>query len=188
VTVANEGKVTHARLVSMTTTHSRDLSLALASLVREGFLESNGTGRGTFYFFPGEPPNSDDTSSNLNYESDAVREERNPSSDHLPVKSDHLPSSSDHLPIQSDHWAELVAIAEPVRGRGKVPTKDITQEVIMNLCRDQFLTQKQLAELLGRSTHTLRNSYLKSMLQDNQLELRYPDKPTHPEQAYRTKA
>ncbi|MGH9340940.1 MAG: ATP-binding protein, partial [Acidobacteriota bacterium] len=49
-----EGQVTHGRLRSMTTEHSHDLTKALASLVKAGFLESAGASRGTVYFFPGE--------------------------------------------------------------------------------------------------------------------------------------
>jgi ATP-dependent DNA helicase RecG len=59
VTVALEGKVTHARLKCMSATHPHDLTKALSALVRDGFLESGGITRGTFYFFPGEPPNAE---------------------------------------------------------------------------------------------------------------------------------
>jgi ATP-dependent DNA helicase RecG len=59
VTVALEGKVTHARLKCMSATHPHDLTKALSALVRDGFLESGGIARGTFYFFPGEPPNAE---------------------------------------------------------------------------------------------------------------------------------
>jgi ATP-dependent DNA helicase RecG len=42
VTVAVEGRVTHARLHSMTAARPRDATVALASLVQRGFLESSG--------------------------------------------------------------------------------------------------------------------------------------------------
>jgi ATP-dependent DNA helicase RecG len=188
VTVANEGKVTHARLMSMTTTHARDVSLALAALVREGFLESNGMGRGTFYFFPGEPPCPDDNPTDLSYELDLEKgkEKKLLSSDHLLPSSDHLLPSSDHLLPSSDHLSALLPLTQPVRGKGKV-AKELMQNVIIDLCRGRFLTQKQLAELLDRSPHTLRNSYLNQMVKDGQLELKYPDKLSHPQQSYRTK-
>lgn len=51
VTVAIEGEVTHARLKCMTVTHPHDLTKALSALVKDGFLESAGATRGTFYFF-----------------------------------------------------------------------------------------------------------------------------------------
>src|ERR1019366_8841415 len=42
-----EGKLTHARLRSICSVHSHDLSKELAELVRRGFLESAGETRGT---------------------------------------------------------------------------------------------------------------------------------------------
>ncbi|WP_460205316.1 Fic family protein [Scytonema sp. NUACC21] len=61
------------------------------------------------------------------------------------------------------------------------------EQTIRQLCQDSFLTHKQLEKLLGRSATTLRVNYLSTMVKTGQLELQYPDKPTHPEQAYRTK-
>ncbi|WNN91435.1 ATP-binding protein [Gloeocapsopsis dulcis] len=181
VTVANEGKVTHARLKDMTTAHPRDLSQVLSSLVRDGFLESDGATRGTFYFFPGEPPCSDDNLVEHSYRLDIESSGKD-----LLSSSDHLPASSDHLPASSDHLSSLSALAAPVREKGKA-SKELMQEVILKLCRKQFLTQKELAELLDRSPNTLRTSYLNQMVSDGQLELKYPDKLTHPYQAYRTR-
>jgi ATP-dependent DNA helicase RecG len=171
VTVANEGKVTHARLKSMTTAHLRDLSQVLSSLVRDGFLESDGATRGTFYFFPGEPPCLEDNPIELSYGLG------------MDILGKDLPASSDHLPASSDHWSSLITLATPVRAKGKV-SKELMRKVILNLCREQFLTQKELAKLLERSPNTLRTSYLNQMVSDDQLELKYPDKRTHPYQAY----
>lgn len=61
VTAAVEGKVTHARLRTMSDAHSRDLTVALASLVQKGMLESgreegSAGGKGTYYFLQGTPP------------------------------------------------------------------------------------------------------------------------------------
>lgn len=174
VTVANEGKVTHARLKSMTTAHPRDLSQVLSSLVRDGFLESDGATRGTFYFFPGEPPCLEDNPIELSYGLG------------MDILGKDLPASSDHLPASSDHWSSLITLTTPVRAKGKV-SKELMREVILNLCREQFLTQRELAKLLERSPNTLRTSYLNQMVSDDQLELKYPDKLTHPYQAYRTR-
>ena len=58
-TVAIEGKVTHSRLKSMSSAHRHDITLALSALVKEGYLESSGVSKGTFYFFPGEFPRYD---------------------------------------------------------------------------------------------------------------------------------
>lgn len=56
IAVALERSVTHSRLSSMTDAHSRDVTLALYSLVQKGMLESSGQHKRTFYYFPGERP------------------------------------------------------------------------------------------------------------------------------------
>ena len=55
VTVALEKKVTHARLRSMSDAHPRDITVALSSLVQRGVLESAGSHKRTYYYFPGSP-------------------------------------------------------------------------------------------------------------------------------------
>jgi ATP-dependent DNA helicase RecG len=189
-TVVNEGQVTHTRLMSMTSVHSRDITLALNALVKTGFLESDGMGKGTFYFFPNERPESrissdgffsDVNSDHLSVNSDCLES----NSDRLSVNSDRLESNSDRLNVNSDHWRSLMTIAEPVSGKRKV-SKDVFRGVILALCQEKFLTQRQLSELLVRSPHTLRNGYLSEMILSHQLELKYPDIPNHPQQAYRS--
>ena len=51
-----EGSLTHSRLVEMTNEHPHDLSKVLHELVEQDFLESDGTGRGKYYFLPGCHP------------------------------------------------------------------------------------------------------------------------------------
>ena len=107
-------------------------------------------------------------------------------SDHLKESSDHLATNSDHLKESSDHLENLKAIAKPVRDKKKVPP-DIMREVILNVCKDNFLTLQQLEIILNRTNSTLRTRFLKKMVQEELIELRYPDRLNHPEQAYRTK-
>jgi ATP-dependent DNA helicase RecG len=214
-TVAIEGKVTHTRLKCMTTTHPHDLTKALCALVKDGFLESDGASRGTFYFFPGEPPDieadivsqaygltnkkvqedvlsgfhSEQASSDrLQASSDhlqASSDHLQVSSDHLQVSSDHLQVSSDHLQVSSDPFESLKVIAAPVREKGKV-SSEVMEQTILQLCEDRFLTTRELGELLDNTPNYLRSRFLSKMVKAGQLELRYPDKPTHEAQAYGT--
>ncbi len=107
-------------------------------------------------------------------------------SDDLEPSSDDLEPSSDDLELSSDDWESLKAIAAAVRNKGKVST-EVLETTILKLCQGRFLNHKQLQELLGRSHNTLRLGYLSKMQKTGQLELRYSDKPTHPDQGYRTK-
>jgi ATP-dependent DNA helicase RecG len=215
VTVTIEGKVTNDRLKCVTVEHPHELTKILSGLVKKGFLESDGATRGTYYFFPGEPPDiefnlvepsfdhlppSSDhltpSSDHLTPSSDHLTpssDHLTPSSDHLPPSSDHLTPSSDHLTPSSDHLTpssdhieSLKAIAAPVRVKSKAEP-ELMKEVILKICQGRYLTQQQLAEILNRSINTLRPNYLKKMVKEGLLELLYPDKPTHPDQAYRTR-
>ncbi|MDJ0517940.1 MAG: hypothetical protein QNJ74_17380 [Trichodesmium sp. MO_231.B1] len=45
---------------------------------------------------------------------------------------------------------------------------------------------KTLAELLARTPDNIRANYINPMLQEGSLQLQYPDKLRHPQQAYKT--
>ena len=61
------------------------------------------------------------------------------------------------------------------------------RKVILKVCRERFLTLQQLEGILDRTNSTLRTRFLKKMVEEGLIELRYPDRLNHPEQAYRTK-
>jgi ATP-dependent DNA helicase RecG len=100
--------------------------------------------------------------------------------------SDHLTESCDHLIESSDHLENLKAIAKPVRDKRKV-SPAVMREVILEVCKERFLTLQQLEVILERTNSTLRTRFLKKMVEEGLVELRYPDRLNHPEQAYRTK-
>ncbi|AJJ63827.1 putative transcriptional regulator [Yersinia intermedia] len=53
VSAASEGWVNHERVALLTTTHSRNITIALPRLEKNGFLESKGTQKEKFYHLPG---------------------------------------------------------------------------------------------------------------------------------------
>ena len=108
-----------------------------------------------------------------------------PSSVHLPDSSAHLRPSSVHLSDSSVHSALRSLVDERFLGRKKV-SNTLMEETILILCSGQFLTLNQLADLLKRSPKTIRTHYLNQLVKRRLLELKYPDKHTHPNQGYRT--
>lgn len=58
------------------------------------------------------------------------------------------------------------------------------EEVIVSLCAQQPLRLKDLAHLLDRTPDGVRNNYLSKMLRKGKLQLKYPEQPNHPKQAY----
>lgn len=176
-TAAIEGNVTHARLKEMCADHPKDLSKTLANLVEEEFLVSRGASRGTIYYFADKAPDAAPELSLF----PAKR-----SSQHLGKSSQHLPAASQHSGELADSWPGLVEMARPIRETGRAPRSDV-QAMILKLCNERFLTVRNLGELLDRATNSLLNHYLKQMLEAEMLELRFPNQPTHPQQAYRAK-
>jgi len=57
---------------------------------------------------------------------------------------------------------------------------------ILELCRDRYLTSRELAALLNRKASTIQQNYLARMVREGVLRHRKPDQPNAPDQAYRT--
>ncbi len=154
--------------------HPRDIGECLKQLVNKGWLEQSGRGRGTPYALPnkGQPDLLSLPLSSEYYESSSVHNESS---------SVHNESGSVH----KDENLVLLEIAAPVREKQRV-SPGLMRETILKLCSERYLTVKRLAELLKRSPETIRSHYINPMWSEKLLELKYPDEPTHPQQAYRT--
>jgi len=80
--------------------------------------------------------------------------------------------------------AELLSLAEPARIKGKLPAAEM-QALVVNLCNGRWLTSKDLAALLRRDADNLQGRILAGLVKKGLLELRFPDVPNRPDQAYR---
>ena len=58
------------------------------------------------------------------------------------------------------------------------------EQTILELCRDRWLSRRQLSSLLQRNAEGLRPRFLVPMVEHGLLRLRYPDKPNRVDQAY----
>jgi ATP-dependent DNA helicase RecG len=151
--------------------HPREIGECLKRLVKNGWLERDGRGRGTHYALPNQ--RRQDLFSLL------------PSSEHYEPSSEHYEPSSEHYEPSSEHYEHLREIAAPVREKGRVD-KELVERVILKLCSEHYLQLRTLANLLGREPDSIRNHYVNPMLSQGLLELRYPDQLNHPQQAYKT--
>ena len=75
---------------------------------------------------------------------------------------------------------------EAIAGLGVRPRKEPLRQVIAQLCAGHWRTPAWLAVLLKMEAGKLSNRHLAPMVKIGILERRYPESPTHPEQAYRT--
>lgn len=60
------------------------------------------------------------------------------------------------------------------------------RETIHKFCEGRFLTFIQIGSLVNRHPEGIRNRFLGNMVQSGELIPRFPDNPTHSEQAYKT--
>jgi ATP-dependent DNA helicase RecG len=188
-----EGFVTNGRMQQLCRLHPRDLTILLKKLGDDGFLLHDGQGRGTTYRIAGiQATDLADSVDLANPMANSAHLET--SSAHLETSSAHLETSSAHLETSSAHLASapltdarLQTIALPVALTSKAPP-ELIESTIIELCRGNFLTLNQIAQLLGRSASGLRQRFIKPMVDESKvLERRFPQQPNHEQQAYRTR-
>ena len=97
------------------------------------------------------------------------------------------------IPSEADLEARLEGVPEvllpQVRAaviEGRSP-RDVLHPLILEICyRRDWSTPKQLARMLDMHRSSLTERHLGPLVRDGLLELKYPDRPSSPRQAYRT--
>ena len=79
-------------------------------------------------------------------------------------------------------WLVAIEIAAPVRSNRKT-ARTIVISTIVALCAGRYLSAERLASLLNRELLSLQNHYLRALVEEGVLALRFPER-THPQQAY----
>jgi hypothetical protein len=77
-------------------------------------------------------------------------------------------------------------LQQVIASLGTRPRKEKLRQAIGQLCADQWRSVAWLAALLKLQPRNLSDRHLTPMLKDGLLERRFPDIPSHPEQAYRS--
>lgn len=161
VTAEVEGSLSHARARELTDAHSRDITLKLQELVRNGLLDSSGKMRGKSY----TPKRCSD----------------------LPLFADRAansPQSASNSP-QSAPSSQQSVVERVARSRWAA-AQDV-RVAILALCERTYRTVAELADVLNRKATTLQQNYVTKMLSEGLLEAKYPETPNHPSQAYRAR-
>ncbi|WP_337842468.1 RNA-binding domain-containing protein [Rheinheimera sp.] len=205
VTAAVEGWINHERACQLTSKHSRDVTLALPKLVDKGFLVPSGEKRHKSYSLPGMNPVSPEevfssnalssmknlahSGADLTHLATDLTHKVNPSQiqrdnngrviSHLLAK----PFIDDLQQLSAAFRVQLEEVAAPVRQTRRVNSDDLRQ-CIRKLCDGQYLAVSVLEQLLDRKAQSIRQNYLKPMVDEKVLELAFPDKPNSPKQGY----
>jgi ATP-dependent DNA helicase RecG len=77
-------------------------------------------------------------------------------------------------------------LQQVIASLGTRPRKEKLRQAIGQLCTDQWRSVAWLAALLKLQPRNLSDRHLTPMLKDGLLERRFPDIPSHPDQAYRS--
>jgi len=157
----------------LTTEHPADIGRRLQSLCERWLLVSDNRRRWTTYRLAGMASPvlpSPQTSRSIGSSPDSAG--RPP---------DSTGSRSAEVAVLED--PALRAIAAGVSGRRGI-ARPIVQDVIRWLCTGRLLSADQLGSLLGRNANWIRAEYLKPMVREGALRLRFPEAPNRPDQAY----
>jgi ATP-dependent DNA helicase RecG len=73
-----------------------------------------------------------------------------------------------------------------VRELGRRSSPYDVMRVVLRLCTWRTFKAQEISALLGRTVNWVRDGYLSPMVRAGELELLYPENPSHPQQAYRT--
>ncbi len=175
VTARVEGSVTNGRMQEVTGEHPKDITGVLQALVRDGLLTQQNQRRWASYRVSGDSPHSPEDSLQSGGDSPHLPEDSPQSS------RDSLQSLEDSLQFPP----ALLAIAEPARKRLKLRAPEM-RGLIVALCNGRWLTTRELGALLQRAADNLQTRFLTAMVREGLLELRFPDVPNRPDQAYRS--
>ena len=186
VTAHAEERMSHARIRELTDQHSRDVTLKLQELVRNGFLVSAGGGRGTTYSLTTDAAGGEAPLSGLplfygvpDDDGDSRKSSRKNSRKSSRKSGDGLPQS----PTGSSDSQTTSIVAHVASTAWS--SQDDMRMAILELCASDYQTAAEIAEALNRKPATIQRIYLSAMATDGTLERRYPNARNHPAQAYR---
>ena len=189
VTADLEGEVSNSRLQLIRMDHPAELTKMLQGLAARGFLDQIGQKRGTSYWLPAWATALASVASPLTSEASPRASEASPlASEASPRASEASPRASGNSPsteeISPENDPILLEIAKPAREKPRL-IPELTKKIIRDLCVARYLTAEQIGTLMKRGKDKLQENFLASMVAAGDLILRFPDQPTHPEQAYR---
>jgi len=168
VTADIEGAVDNVRMRQITGSHAADITRILQGLVGKMALIQEGQGRWTRYRLPADNGSPHKGGRSL----------------HNGDGSPHKGGRSLHNGTLDDEALKaLTLVAAPARENRRLSPQDMEQ-LILKLCRNRWLSRRQLSSLLQRNAEGLRARFLVPMVEHGLLRLRYPDKPNRADQAY----
>ena len=91
-----------------------------------------------------------------------------------------------HKKIEVDSDDRQQKVFSLFKGKKRVSPLLIRRAILI-ICENDYVTVNEIAAFLHRSRATVCIHYIPLMVREGMLDLKYPEKPSHPHQAYRTK-
>lgn len=200
VTAATEGWVNHERACQLTSRHSRDVTLTFPRLVDKGFLVASGEKRDKSYSLPGmELPSPEEVFANalssspdLTHNVQSLTHSTSDSVNSADERNEHgrfisslldKPFIDDLNALSEPFRHEIEVLTAPSRLHRRLET-EVMKDMLMRLCSGHYLSVAVMEVLLERKAQSIRQNYLKPMVDSKQLKLAFPNKPNSPRQGY----
>ena len=163
-----EGSTNNDRLQHLLNMHPADITAMLRTLCTDGFLTSDGKGRGTTYQV------------NMQLTENVASSEANVASSEANVASSEANVASSETNVASSE----TNVASYFKKK-RLHYEEIT-ELICSVATD-YLLLEEIATAIGRNVRYLNNRIIPRMIEEQKLERLYPDIPNHPKQKYKAK-
>ncbi len=192
VVARRAGSVSNAMLRDVSGLDTLRASNQLRQLRDLGLLEPRGRGSATHYVL-GESARAEETGGLVDGQRGELPEQRGEfgaQRGELGAQRGDLPQQKGESPVQCTELLRgcSAEIRSSVAALGGKPNAAELRRVIVELCRLRWWTPKQLAFVLARRSPTkLTEKHLSPLVNEGRLERRFPHRPNHPEQAYRTR-
>ena len=167
--------------------HPHDISQTLKRLVDMSCLEKSGYGRGTKYRISSLDNKATAKASSEHLSSSSEHSKTNSehsktNSEHSKTNSEHSKTNSEHLTLQTQELNRITLVV----ANTKYTARANMEQIILELCKIDWRTLNELAQLLNRKPDSLRNHYINPLLKAGKLQALTPDKRNNPKQAYKS--
>lgn len=166
-----EGVVSNERLRYTLNLHKYDITKMLKELCVDGYLISDGVGRGTTYHL--------NTGQNLTSSGDNLNSNLNSSVTNLTSSDTNLTSSETNL-TSSD--ANLTSSDSSKRFKKKCTQKELFDMILE--CTNKWKSLEEIAREINRSSQYLKGAIIHKMVSEGLLQREFPI-PNHPAQRYK---
>lgn len=176
-----EGSISNHRLQYVLNMHSADITNLLKKLCDEEFLVSDNNGRWTIYKLK-------EKSTIIDTKVDSSSEKVDSSPKKVDSSNQVAENQKDKANVKVDTFGVKVdtSIEELEYQKNARLSKEELEQLIMQVCENNYLKMEEVANQIGKSVDYLKNKIFPKMIKDGKLEKHFPYTHNHPEQGYKT--